>query len=284
MLQAVFWPNAMLYVIMRELRLVHEFQADAYSATDKQQYMTTLLNGAFGTKRFSFAHTFFHHPLKRRIMMLQKTAPGRNGVRAIALKTCGMAAVLFAGIVWLQSCQQKPEQPKPSSTQEITADDAKAIAQIIDRALDTLGPGARAKDVHAYKDKNGVLKIEINRPAAQNAGTAQDDIVQNADGREIHKTADKMPAPSYDLGQYLSANIKYPEAAKNAKIEGKVIVKFVIDEEGNVRDVTTVTKADADLCAEAMRVVAHMPKWQPGEDKGKKVSVYFDLPIVFRLN
>ena len=82
---------------------------------------------------------------------------------------------------------------------------------------------------------------------------------------------------------YLVKNIRYPEDAKKKKIEGEVVLRFVIDDKGNVGDVKVAKAAHPSLDAEALRVIRSMPKWNPGKQNGKPVSVYFTQPILFRL-
>jgi len=100
------------------------------------------------------------------------------------------------------------------------------------------------------------------------------------------KKSDKieiMPRSGYDLGEYLGANLVYPEHAREKNIEGRVVVKFVVNEDGHISN-AEVTKGIGGGCdEEAIRVVSSMPRWIPGEQDGKKVKVYFSLPINFKL-
>jgi len=92
-----------------------------------------------------------------------------------------------------------------------------------------------------------------------------------------------MPTTDYDIHAYLGKNTHYPDAAKEANIDGRVIVKFVVNEDGNVSDVQIVRGIGGGCDEEAKRVVQSMPKWKPGKQNGKPVKVYFTLPIVFKL-
>jgi TonB family protein len=101
------------------------------------------------------------------------------------------------------------------------------------------------------------------------------------------KTTLMDPAFPGDLYKFLRENIKYPEAARTAKAEGMVIVKFVVKEDGSLTDVKQAN-ADKllhpDLVAEAIRVVNAMPKWKPGMNEGKVVQMEYMLPIKFKLD
>ena len=78
-------------------------------------------------------------------------------------------------------------------------------------------------------------------------------------------------------------NVRYPEAAKNAKIEGKVFLQGVIDENGNVTEVSIFKSVNPDLDAEAMRAFSSV-KFIPGKKDGKPVKVKIIIPIMFKLD
>ncbi|ASS48199.1 MAG: hypothetical protein A3D31_00060 [Candidatus Fluviicola riflensis] len=85
------------------------------------------------------------------------------------------------------------------------------------------------------------------------------------------------------LVTYMSTNIKYPESAAKNKISGKVMTSFVITETGKVTDVKIMRGVNADMDAEAKRVVEAMPDWIPAEKGGKKVKSEMILPVSFQL-
>ncbi|MEC5147173.1 TonB family protein [Chitinophaga sp. 212800010-3] len=93
-----------------------------------------------------------------------------------------------------------------------------------------------------------------------------------------------FPGGEEALAKYLSKNIHYPRVAQENGISGTVFVQFVVDSEGNIKDVKTVGAAKGGgLEEEAVRVVRTMPKWKPGKQNGRQVSVQFNLPIRFTL-
>lgn len=83
---------------------------------------------------------------------------------------------------------------------------------------------------------------------------------------------------------FIKKNIQYPEVARKNGVEGRVIVKVVIDKDGSVTDPVVVRSVDPYLDKEALRVIGLMPKWKPGTQSGKKVKVYFTFPVAFRLD
>ena len=99
----------------------------------------------------------------------------------------------------------------------------------------------------------------------------------------VFDVVEKMP--SFPGGQfdYLEKNIKYPAKAVKNKIQGRVIVQFIVDEKGNLSDIKVVKSVEPYLDAEAVRVVKSMPRWNPGMQNGKAVKVRYTLPVTFRL-
>lgn len=93
----------------------------------------------------------------------------------------------------------------------------------------------------------------------------------------------EFPGGQSALMRWLSNNIRYPESAQQNDIQGRVIVKFVVEKDGSIGQATIVKGVDRDLDREALRVVKKMPKWQPGKNNGVAVRSYFNLPVTFRL-
>ena len=104
--------------------------------------------------------------------------------------------------------------------------------------------------------------------------------------QQVFDVVEKMP--EYPGGQaalfeYLSTNVKYPVDAEKQKIQGRVLVTFVVNTDGSITDIEVVKKAFPSLDAEAVRVISGMPKWIPGEQKGQKVRVKYTVPLSFNL-
>ncbi|TGY76478.1 energy transducer TonB [Bacteroidales bacterium] len=88
-----------------------------------------------------------------------------------------------------------------------------------------------------------------------------------------------MPA----LMKWLSTNLKYPEEAAKNDVQGRVVVKFIVDKDGSVRDATVVKGVDKELDKEAIRLVMSMPKWVPAKVNEQVVASYFNLPVTFKI-
>ena len=93
----------------------------------------------------------------------------------------------------------------------------------------------------------------------------------------------EYPGGMGELMKFLSRNIKYPAAAQQARVQGKVVVEFLVGTDGSISDIKVKRSVNPELDAEAVRVIGLMPKWRPGEQRGKAVDVRYELPITFRL-
>jgi protein TonB len=93
----------------------------------------------------------------------------------------------------------------------------------------------------------------------------------------------EFPDGQAALMKYLAANIKYPTLARENNISGKVILQFVVDEDGGISDIKAARGIGGGCDEEAIRVVKSMPKWKPGKQRGRPVKVRFTLPVSFKL-
>ena len=93
----------------------------------------------------------------------------------------------------------------------------------------------------------------------------------------------QFPGGNTELLKYISKNVRYPAIAQENGIEGRVIVRFVVEKDGTIGEVQVVKGVDASLDKEAVRVVKTLPQWVPGKQNGRSVRVWFTLPVTFRL-
>lgn len=93
----------------------------------------------------------------------------------------------------------------------------------------------------------------------------------------------EFPGGESALLKFLSDNIKYPVIAQENGIQGRVITTFVVERDGSITDINVVRGQDPSLDKEAVRVIKTMPRWKPGQQRGKPVRVRFTLPVHFRL-
>ena len=93
----------------------------------------------------------------------------------------------------------------------------------------------------------------------------------------------QFPGGAMELMKWLTANLKYPQKAQKRKVEGKVIVQFIVAADGTMTNLKVVKALDPACDNEALRVMKMMPKWKPGMQDGKPCRTMVCIPIVFKL-
>lgn len=111
------------------------------------------------------------------------------------------------------------------------------------------------------------------------------EVMPSWKGCETIENESQRSSCTYErIMNYLTGEIKYPESAKEKEVQGKVYVKFIIDETGKIVNPTILRGVSPELDVEAIRVVSGMPEWNPGMNKNIPVAVQYLLPIYFTLN
>ncbi len=95
---------------------------------------------------------------------------------------------------------------------------------------------------------------------------------------------EQMPEFNGNVNEYLARNIQYPQMARETQTTGRVVIKFVVNEDGSVSGAKVLKSIGSGCEEEALRVINSMPKWKPGKNNGKAVKVYFTLPVKFAMN
>ncbi len=93
----------------------------------------------------------------------------------------------------------------------------------------------------------------------------------------------RFPGGEAALVKYIDTHIKYPPSAVQNRVQGKVIVQFVVKKDGSIGEVKVVRSVDKYLDKEAIRVIKSLPKFTPGRQNGKAVNVWYTLPVPFKL-
>jgi protein TonB len=167
----------------------------------------------------------------------------------------------------------------------------------INNRLFTLEEISKKAEAYHKSNENAVVSLKVEKEVPmervteikevlRNAKIQHANLSQNKAEDQVYLIVEDMPLfPGGDkaLKQWISENIKYPEAAKAKKIQGKVYVSFIIDPQGKVENPKVLSGIAPDLDAEALRVVSQLPKWSPGKQKGAPVKVSYTVPVLFTL-
>lgn len=123
------------------------------------------------------------------------------------------------------------------------------------------------------------LKDSENQPIAP--------AITGMNGEELPlRVVEELPEFPGGMSQFmtwLSHALKYPINSRKDKVQGTVMMSFVVEKDGTITHIRFVKKADNNLNAEAMRVIRMMPKWKPAKDHGKPCRSVVAVPIVFAL-
>lgn len=136
--------------------------------------------------------------------------------------------------------------------------------------------GTKDRTVEAVRND-----IAVNVPPPPVEAPKQE-VKQEVENK-VFTVAEQMPSFKGNVNQWLSQNLTYPAVAAENGIEGRVIVKFVVEKDGRVTDVQVVRSVDPALDREAVNTVKRMPKWNPGINNGQPARVWFTLPVNFKL-
>jgi periplasmic protein TonB len=103
---------------------------------------------------------------------------------------------------------------------------------------------------------------------------------------EVYTVVDQPPAfpgGQVSLGQYLMKSMRYPADAQRARLQGQVIISFIVTSTGQIIDAKIKQSVGGSCDTEALRIVKEMPNWTPGQLNGKPVNVLTNLPLNFKL-
>lgn len=125
--------------------------------------------------------------------------------------------------------------------------------------------------------------LALNSQAQQEKTTTQKEKKNKGTIYTFVEQPPQFPGNDAALVKFLQKNIVYPKADRDNNVMGKVFIKFVVDEKGRIRDPQVTRGVSETLDAEALRVIKLLPKFIPGKQNGKPVKVYYNIPIVFKL-
>ena len=120
----------------------------------------------------------------------------------------------------------------------------------------------------------------------QDIADFKDFVAPEVEEEEVYIIVEQMPGfPGGEeaLLKYISDHIEYPTMAVERGIEGRVTVRFVVNKDGYVQDVTVIRGVHELLDKEAVRVIQSLPRWNPGKQNGVAVAVYYNVPVNFTL-
>ncbi len=268
------WWNPAAWLLCRELRQVHEYEADEAvinQGVDVKQYQLLLIRKSVGNQLFSMANNFNYQSLKKRIRMMTMNKSSRwKTLRALAVvPVIALALLAFAN----------PKSVAAVVTTGVQQDHAvQSVMQSLEPANIEADATPEAVEVEAEPEE---------APAFDEANTEEQVTEEPVpQSKKVYESVEQMPefpGGMEGLMRYLQQNVQYPPIAVQNNVQGRVILQFVIDETGQVGYVEVVRSVSEEVDAEAVRVVKSMPKFEPGRQNGEPVAVWYTLPIAFKM-
>ncbi|MEZ5030810.1 MAG: M56 family metallopeptidase [Saprospiraceae bacterium] len=248
----LFWFQPLVPLIIRELRLVHEFQADKTVIHQIERDAYARFIGSFrSTQRLHpTIHSLDQSPLKQRIMQMYtspKTWKLSHFTILLALVSIVLGSTAFKGFTWTQHAGQASlamlDSIPPSDQLPGSGDESFSVVEVMPRF-----PGC---------EDQGLTGVELDRCAQRK------------------------------MLEYVYTHLKYPEEAIKNEVEGTSIASFVVEKNGTISNIKIVRDIGGGTGEETARVLRQMQedgiRWIPGEQGGQTVRVEFKLPIKFKL-
>lgn len=298
-----FWWLPTAWYNLREIRKIHEYQADAYAlkSFNIDQYSTLLINSTLKSSGLSLASSFHDGLIFKRLLAMKKQ------VKNISLWKLGTLTALGAFLFILFACtEEMNHELKEISRQSNTISFDQLPADMQDE-LQEIKAKLSYLRIDGYSDEN-VFKIKelqnldpdlihtVNVLKADNAVY----VALKKDGANFSTLSDRSKMqgevfvivedqPQYDGGmdafyQYVAREMTYPKAARQHGVEGTVNVQFVVEKDGTLSNVIAAQGIGSGCDEEAVRVVRNAKAFKPGSQRGKKVRVRMSMPIVFKLD
>ena len=139
------------------------------------------------------------------------------------------------------------------------------------------------KDCLKKADQTIVLTESDTKKDVKVVASAPQTVVSDDQTFSVVEQMPEYPGGMRAVLEFMARNLRYPTKAREAGKQGRVIVQFVVRKDGSLSDFKVLRPVDPWLDAEAIRVISTMPKWKPGMQEGKPVSVKFTLPVTFML-
>ena len=155
------------------------------------------------------------------------------------------------------------------------------VANAMDQAIEAI-------EADASMDAKAALEKLSSADASGLVETPEEMLKKNPNAAIPFSAVENKPtfndSDANEFSKWVSEQVKYPQDAIDANIQGKVVLQFTVNKEGQVEAVKVLHGVSESLDAEAVRVVSSSPKWEPGSMNGTPVNVKYTFPVLFRLN
>ncbi len=187
--------------------------------------------------------------------------------------------LMVAATIMMVSC--KNTGSKKAQAAEEAETPVENVANALDQAIEAI-------EADASMDAKAALEKLSSADASGLVETPEEMLKKNPNAAIPFSAVENKPtfndSDANEFSKWVSEQVKYPQDAIDANIQGKVVLQFTVNKEGQVEDVKVLHGVSETLDAEAVRVVSSSPKWEPGSMNGTPVNVKYTFPVLFRLN
>lgn len=187
--------------------------------------------------------------------------------------------LMVAATIMMVSC--KNTGSKKAQAAEEAETPVENVANAMDQAIEAI-------EADASMDAKAALEKLSSADASGLVETPEEMLKKNPNAAIPFSAVENKPtfndSDANEFSKWVSEQVKYPQDAIDANIQGKVVLQFTVNKEGQVEDVKVLHGVSETLDAEAVRVVSSSPKWEPGSMNGTPVNVKYTFPVLFRLN
>ncbi|WP_431471535.1 hypothetical protein I5168_08795 [Nonlabens sp. SCSIO 43208] len=284
LLKIILWFHPMVYLLQKELKLIHEFIADQSCASHKENYTELLLNQTFNTKELSFANSFFNHShLKNRIKMIHKPLSQKTKIFNYIL----IIPIALSSLIYTSCVTEPQEEEIIIIEEELSYEDKEALDEFPIEGQTKISKEQYEKFLEWLKinhpdmypketisEVSSYTTIDVTLPFS----VVDEHPYPNTCDNEI----DKKICTQEFISKHVADNFDY-KGFNLAQGRYKITAQFKINANGQVVSIQTGAKTP-ELENEAKRVLKLLPKFVPGKHKGKDVGVFYALPIIFEVN
>ncbi len=308
LLTITFWWLPSMWLMIRELKAVHEFEADEYALRiNNSTYTKTLVQCTLKAHGMDLASSFDDAPIFNRLNFMKKMK------KKISIWKVASIAALVAISGAMFACEEQMENDQINSLnysadtqlflETISSEYPNDVFEVV---VAKLPNGSKIDDISTYKEKytvyalvreyadsdfRNVEMIQSNRLSTKYDLTkVQQKVEEQIDADEdkvivetiVEKSA-LFPGGLESFHKFINENMIYPSQASRLGVEGKVFVEFIIEKDGSLSNFKVLKGIGAGCDNEAKRILAKSPKWVPATKNGKIVRQKMAAPIAFTL-
>ncbi|MEQ8474459.1 MAG: TonB family protein [Marinoscillum sp.] len=298
-----FWWLPTSWFINKEIKKIHEYQADAYAlkSYNIDQYSSILISSTLKSNGLSLASSFHDGLILKRLIAMKQQAKNVSPWKLGALSIlCAMLFVVFACSEEMdQEIKEIGSQSNMITFDQLPSDMQMGLVEVKDQLsfmkVD-VSENDKISNIDELQDLDPQLIHSMNVDKTINAIF----IAIKKDGANFNYLSEKSKQdgevftlveeqPEFEGGmdafyKYIGDEMDYPKQARQMGVEGRVFVQMVVEKDGSVSGVKSLKGIGAGCDAEAVRVVQNAPRFKPGMQRGKAVRVKMVLPIIFKLN